>query len=256
MTKWDAGQYLRFIQERTQPAMDLAARIPLTGHIRILDAGCGPGNSTRVLAQRFSQADILGVDSSPEMISRAQKDHPDLHFALGDIGSEDGLCGGPFDVIFSNACLQWVPEHTQLLPRLLAQLSPGGVLAVQVPMNYEEPIHRILSSLVSDSAWRDKFTQLRRFYTLTPEDYYAVLTTGHARVELWQTTYFHVLPSHESILEWYRGTGMRPYLEQLSAADSERFSQQVLERVREAYPAQPDGKILFRFPRLFFLAKV
>lgn len=190
------------------------------------------------------------------MICRAQQDHPDLRFALGDIGSEDGLCGGPFDVIFSNACLQWVAEHTRLLPRLLAQLSPGGVLAVQVPMNYEEPIHRILSGLASDPAWQNKFAQPRRFYTLAPEGYYAVLTAGHAQAELWQTTYFHVMPSHESILDWYRGTGMRPYLEQLSAGDGERFSQQVLERVREAYPVQPDGKILFRFPRLFFLAKV
>lgn len=103
------------------------------------------------------------------MICRAQQDHPDLRFALGDIGSEDGLCGGPFDVIFSNACLQWVAEHTRLLPRLLAQLSPGGVLAVQVPMNYEEPIHRILSGLASDPAWQNKFAQPRRFYTLTPE---------------------------------------------------------------------------------------
>ncbi len=255
MKERDDGQYLRFKQERTQPAIDLAARIPLTGHLRILDAGCGPGNSTRVLAQQFPQADILGVDSSPEMICRAQQDHPDLRFALGDIGSEDGLCGGPFDVIFSNACLQWVAEHTRLLPRLLAQLSPVGVLAVQVPMNYEEPIHRILSGLASDPAWQNKFAQPRRFYTLAPEGYYAVLTAGHAQAELWQTTYFHVMPSHESILDWYRGTGMRPYLEQLSAGDGERFSQQVLERVREAYPVQPDGKILFRFPRLFFLAK-
>jgi len=147
----------------------------------------------------------------------------------GSIGSEDGLCGGPFDVIFSNACLQWVAEHTRLLPRLLAQLSPGGVLAVQVPMNYEEPIHRILSGLASDPAWQNKFAQPRRFYTLAPEGYYAVLTAGHAQAELWQTTYFHVMPSHESILDWYRGTGMRPYLEQLSAGDGERFSQQVLD---------------------------
>lgn len=256
MKEWDAGQYLRFKQERTQPAIDLAAQIPLTGNLRILDAGCGPGNSTRVLAQRFPQADILGVDSSPEMIRRARQDHPDLCFALGDISCESWPFGGPFDVIFSNACLQWVPEHTRLLPHLLAQLAPGGVLAVQVPMNYDEPIHRILGALAEDPAWRDKFSHRRRFYTLTPEGYYAVLTSSHAQSALWQTTYIHVMPSYESILEWYRGTGMRPYLEQLSAEDGERFAQQVLERVREAYPIQPDGKILFRFPRLFFLARV
>ncbi len=255
MAQWDAAQYLRFEAERTQPSIDLAARIPLERPAKVLDVGCGPGNSTAVLARRFPEAAILGVDNAPPMIEAAKKAYPHLSFALCDAaGAELEELGADFDVVFSNACIQWIPDHPALLARLLARLQPGGVLAVQTPMNYEEPIHRIIGEVCGRREWRDKIGTPRIFYNLTPGEYADHLARLAADYTLWQTTYYHRLESHEAILDWYRGTGLRPYLQALSEADRPAFEKAVYDEVAAAYPRQENGEILFRFPRLFFLA--
>lgn len=252
--EWNSADYLKFSSERTQPAIDLAARVPLRHPARVVDIGCGPGNSTAVLRRRFPEAAILGVDNSENMVEAAKKEHPDLAFALCDVTGELPFPPASFDLCFSNACLQWVPGHPGLLRRLMGLLRPGGVLAVQIPMNQEEPIHRIIGRLAAGEKWGPKFPQPRIFYSLTPEGYYDLLTQISSSFELWQTTYFHKMPSHAAILDWYRSTGLRPYLSALPEAERPEFERDVYEEVVRAYPARQNGDVIFRFPRFFFLA--
>jgi len=254
MVQWNAVQYLKFQNERTQPAWDLAQRIRETQPANVLDLGCGPGNSTRVLADVFPKAAILGLDSSPAMIKAAAANHPDLVFKQGDAARDLPSLGQTFDVVFSNACLQWVPNHAKLLPELLGLLRPGGLLAVQIPMNQDEPIHRIIAELVASPSWREAFPQPRVFYTLTPSEYFDLLAVHAADFSVWQTTYFHRLRSHQDILEWYRGTGLRPYLDALPPSRQPAFEDAVLRRIVAAYPPQQNGEVIFRFPRFFFIA--
>ena len=254
MTHWNAALYLKFETERTQPAEDLARRIPCEAPAKILDVGCGPGNSSRVLATRFPKASILGIDSSPAMIEAATAGHPDIAFRLCDAGRDLVRLDQDFDVVFSNACIQWIPDHPSLLRAMLGRLRPGGVLAVQTPMNHHEPIHRIIEELTTADPWRGEFPNPRVFYNLSPEAYFDVLSELAEEVTLWETSYHHILPSHDAIMEWYRGTGLRPYLQALSDEKRIVFEQAVRDRVVEAYPARKNGRVIFRFPRFFFLA--
>ncbi|OXN00877.1 methyltransferase domain-containing protein [Bifidobacterium vansinderenii] len=259
--QWDSEQYLRFRNERTQPSRDLAMQLPTDdGTVRrVLDIGCGPGNSTAVLRERYPQARILGVDSSPEMIDAARKAHPDIDFTLCDVSKPGDLAALPhdFDIVFSNACIQWVPDHPRLIPALLGLLRHGGMLAVQTPMNYEEPIHRIIADVVHSPKYADRLPQQREFFNLTPPEYWELLHGSELTetFRIWKITYMHNLPSHAAIMDWYRGTGLRPYLQAL-ADDGERaaFENEVFRRVRDAYPTQSDGSIIFPFPRFFFTA--
>ncbi|MBT1181917.1 methyltransferase domain-containing protein [Bifidobacterium sp. CP2] len=259
MVVWDSQQYLRFRKERTQPSRDLAMQLPPDdgSATHLIDIGCGPGNSTAVLRERYPNAEILGVDSSPEMVSAAREAHPDIDFALCDVSKPDELAAleQDFDVVFSNACIQWVPDHAHLISSLLGLLKLGGTLAVQTPMNYEEPIHRIIARIVHSPAYADKLPQAREFFNLTPPEYWELLHAHAAHFRMWTTTYMHTLPSHEAIMDWYRGTGLRPYLQALpDDAARAAFEDEVFNRVREAYPTQSDGSIIFPFPRFFFTA--
>ena len=254
MSHWNAAQYLKFQKERTQPAIDLANRIPLSSPESILDIGCGPGNSTQVLADRFPHGKILGIDNSQDMIAAARSQYPELEFALCDAGSSLSSLGKKFDLVFSNACIQWIPNHPALLSEMMKLLNPGGVMAVQTPMNYEEPIHRIIATLAESGQWKEKIGNPRIFYNLTPGGYFDLLSDISSDFTLWNTTYFHRMPSHESIMEWYKGTGLRPYLNALEGQDREDFERQVFHEVSKAYPKQKNGEIIFRFPRLIFMA--
>lgn len=256
MAAWDAEQYLKFKAERTQPARDLANRVELDGACRkALDIGCGPGNSTRVVQERFPQASILGIDQSPEMIIAAGEEHPSLSFAVFDITQELSPLGEGYDLVFSNACLQWAPGHETLLPRLLGLLRPGGVLAAQIPNNAEEPVHRIVEGVSAKAAWRSHFPEPRIFHQLKPEQYFDLLGAHAADFTMWETVYYHRLPSHQAILEWYRGTGLRPYLSCLPPEERGAFEREVLEGIERAYPVRRNGEVIFRFPRLFFTAR-
>lgn len=252
--QWDSSQYLKFKAERTQPSIDLARRIPLEQAERVLDIGCGPGNSSRVLAGRFPGAKVMGVDSSPEMIETARREHPDLSFQVLDAGTQLGTLEGGFDVVFSNACIQWIPGHPALLKNMMALLRPGGVLAVQTPMNYEEPIHRLIQQAVESPRWKAHFPHPRIFYNLTQSEYIDLLAELSPDFSVWQTTYLHILPSHRAILEWYRGTGLRPYLSVLDKSDADAFEREIFDGIVANYPQQKNGSVVFRFPRFFFTA--
>lgn len=254
MAAWDAAQYLKFAQERTQPAMDLLNRVPLEKVHRALDVGCGPGNSTAVLARRYPDAAIEGIDKDAAMIEEARRAHPDLHFALCDAAHELSVLPDDYDLVFSNACIQWIPDHPALLEELLGRLRPGGVLAVQVPINEREPIHQVIAHLVSSPVWASRLAGARLFHTLTPGAYYDCLTAQGALCDLWETTYYHRLASHDDLLEWYRGTGLRPYLDRLNRGEQQQFEREIMTALKKVYSLQPDGTLLFRFPRLFFLA--
>ncbi|MFZ5974749.1 MAG: methyltransferase domain-containing protein [Bacillota bacterium] len=254
MQDWDARLYLKYADERTRPAVDLAARITVERPQRIADIGCGPGNSTVILAQKFPKAYVLGIDNSPKMIRTAQSDYPELDFVVCDAAVDLPSLGGGFDVVFSNACLQWVPDHEKVLGQMMEMLSPGGFLAVQMPYNQDEPVKKIINEIAASPAWEEYFDNLHPFYTRTAKEYYDILRPYASTVTLWETVYYHVLNSHEDILEWYRGTGLRPYLNRLPDDKKAVFENDILWRVKQSYPEQADGRVLFRFPRLFFTA--
>lgn len=254
MPTWDADLYLRFANERTQPAIDLLARIGLAEPRRVIDLGCGPGNSTALLRGRWPAAEITGLDSSPQMIAAAAKDHPDGHWVLGDIAT--WTADPPYDLVFSNATLQWLPDHGTLYPRLLAQVAPGGAFAAQIPVFYAMPVQRALLDVAADPAWRDRLEPATRALVAeTPGFYYDALRPVAGRLDLWETEYNHVLASADAIVEWISGTRLRPYLEAL-ADDAERgdFLARLRAGVAALYPPQRDGRVLFPFRRLFVVA--
>ena len=254
MSDWNSDLYLKFKAQRTQPAIDLAAR--LEGEPReIIDLGCGPGNSTRVLKNRFPNAHIVGADSSENMLEKARSENPDLEFALLDIAGDLGAYRGKYDVVFSNACFQWLPNHRELFPRVFELLKSGGVLAAQIPMNYDEPIHKIIQRISESPKWSAKFPEKRIFGTLTIPEYHDILSGLTDDFGLWQTIYCHRMPSIESIIEWYRSTGLRTYLAALSEEEGAEFVAEISAQLEKEYPMQANGEIIFRFPRFFFIAK-
>ena len=256
MADWNSAQYLKFGCERTRPAIDLATRIADSNPANVIDIGCGPGNSTAILAKTFPNAKILGVDSSENMIAAAQKEYPEMQWRVCDASKELGAMAGEFDLVFSNACIQWIPDHTTLIKNMLGLLKKGGALAVQIPMNFEEPIHQIIGEVSTSDKWKNSFHKERVFYTLTPSEYFDLLSEHSAAFSMWSTTYYHVMKSHDDILEWYRSTGMRPYLNVLNEQEKAEFEHDVMEQVKQRYPAQKNGDIIFRFPRFFFTASV
>ncbi len=251
---WSPAQYGAFEDERTRPSRDLVAAIPDTAASRVCDLGCGPGNSTEVLAARFGNAAIEGVDSSPDMVAAARARMPGVRFTVADIQAWDDP--GPFGVLLANAVLQWLPDHAALLPRLAARLAPGGSLAVQMPDNLDEPAHRLMREVAADGSWAGKLAGAAEMRTGmgTPEWYYRVLRTGCSRVDVWRTTYHHVLPGGAgAVVEWFKGSGLRPFLAPLDEAERAGFLARYRAGVADAYPALPDGAVLLPFPRLFLV---
>jgi trans-aconitate 2-methyltransferase len=242
MPDWNPALYRRFEDERTRPARDLLARVPLESARLVYDLGCGPGNSTELLVERFDSARVVGLDNSPAMIESAKRRLPGTDFELADV-SQWQPSQAP-DVIYSNATLQWVPGHASLVPRLFSLLAPGGVLAVQMPDNLQEPSHRAMG----DSA--------KRAELLGVDGYYDLLAREAASVDVWRTAYQHPMDSPAAIVDWLRSTGLRPFLDAL-ADDAQRtaYLADYERRIDSAYPARADGKRLLAFPRLFFVAQ-
>jgi len=251
MPTWDDEQYLKFADERTRPARELLARVPRQAAQRIVDLGCGPGNSTALLHERWPTARVTGVDNSAQMLQRARADLPQLEWQQADVGRF--VADAPLDLLFGNAVLQWLPDHRELVPRLFAQLRPGGVLAVQMPHNFAEPSHRWMREL--PGPWRARTAGVRAHSPV--EDaacYYDLLAPQARHVDLWLTRYEHVMESAESIVEWVKGTGLRPFLDVLEADERSAFLSAYTSALDAAYPARGDGKRLFSFPRLFIVA--
>jgi trans-aconitate 2-methyltransferase len=255
MPTWNADQYLKFPEERTQPSRDLAARIQLAAPHRIIDLGCGPGNSTQILVQRWPEAQVEGIDSSAAMIVAARRDFPGQAWSVGDIAAWPKAEGEKYDLVFANAALQWVGDHASLYPALFARVAADGALAVQVPANLDAPAQVAMRDLAASDMWREHFQGVRPWHVHDAGFYYDRLAGSAARVDLWYTDYIHVLDGAAAIVEWYKGTGLRPFLDALlSEADRDRFLQDYLERIASHYPPQADGKVLFPFRRLFLVA--
>ncbi len=254
MPSWDSTEYLRFSSERTQPAIDLAARIGLAAPRRIVDLGCGPGNSTTVLARRWPAAALVGLDSSPAMIAAAQKAYPQQTWLPADIAT--WTAPAPFDLVFSNAALQWVPEHARLIPRLFAQVATGGAFAFQVPANFDAPPHRLMREIGGAAEWRCYFDQPpREWHAHAPEYYYDLLAPFATRLDLWTTDYVHIFDSVDGIVAWYRGTGLRPWLDALPDEPARlRFLADYRAALTPHFLPRLDGKVLFPFKRLFVVA--
>jgi trans-aconitate 2-methyltransferase len=252
---WSAKQYTAFEDERTRPVRDLLSAVSALEARSVVDLGCGPGNSTEVLAARFPSAAVQGIDSSPDMIAAARKRLPQAQFAI--IGVEEWRDPGPFDVILANALLQWVPGHATLLPALIARLAPGGALAIQMPDNLDVPAHQLMRETAADGPWAQTLAAASASRTPigSATDYYQMLRPLCGKVDIWRTTYHHPLPGGApAIVEWFKGSGLRPFLDPLDPASRAAYLDRYTAAVARAYPAQPDGSVLLPFPRLFMVA--
>ncbi|MFH6784119.1 MULTISPECIES: trans-aconitate 2-methyltransferase [Methylobacterium] len=255
MMDWDAGQYLKFADERTRPSADLLSRVPLTAPARAVDLGCGPGNSTALLAARFPDAAITGLDSSPAMLEEARRTLPGVTFAEADIAAWTPDAAP--DLIFANAVLHWLPDHETLLPRLAGFLAPGGCLAVQMPDNLDEPSHRLMREVAEEAPFREALAGAAGARTTLGgvRDYDTWLSRAGCTVDLWRTTYTHPLQGHRGIVEWVRATGLRPFLAPLDGQGQAAYLARYEAALRHAYPMQEDGRVLLPFPRLFIVAR-
>lgn len=250
---WSAKQYALFEQQRTRPVRDLVAAIPLASARVVVDLGCGPGNSTEVLAERFPDATVTGLDSSDDMLRDARQRLPELAFELADIGSWNPA--QTYDVILANASLQWVPDHGTLYPRLVSLLNPAGVLAVQTPDNLEEPAHRLARDIAASAEWAGRIGNVKHPDRHPAAFYFEWLRPHCAEVDVWRTTYHHPLAGgHAAVVEWFKGSALRPYLQKLDESAQQDFLDAYLQAISQAYPALDDGTVLLPFPRLFIVA--
>ncbi|WP_338879677.1 trans-aconitate 2-methyltransferase [Achromobacter veterisilvae] len=252
MTSWSAKQYSAFENERTRPVRDLVAALPNQEVKRAVDLGCGPGNSTEVLAARYPDAELTGLDNSDDMIQAARKRLPALRFELADIAAWNPPQS--YDVILANASLQWVPDHDTLYPRLVGKLAPGGSLAVQTPDNLEEPAHRLARQVAGEAPWAASIGGFTHPPRHSAAWYYELLKPHCGRLDVWRTTYHHPLAGAGAVVEWFKGTALRPYLDRLDAEGQAGFLARYQSLIEEAYPALADGTVLLPFPRLFIVA--
>ncbi|MEN6543558.1 trans-aconitate 2-methyltransferase [Parvibaculum sp.] len=254
MAVWSAGQYVKFEDERTRPARDLLDHVPLAGARHVVDIGCGPGNSTELLVERFPDAKVVGLDSSPEMLAAARKRLPDVDFIEADIAA--WRPSAPVDLLYANAVFQWVPGHEAVLARLLDGLPSGSVLALQMPDNLGEPTHLLMAEVAQSGPWADAYEghDIARAILPVPARYYDLLEPFASRIDIWHTIYNHPLTDAVAIVEWVKGTGLRPWLDPLNEMQRRDYLAEYTRRIARAYPPLRDGKVLLRFPRLFIVA--
>ncbi len=261
-TRWDPTQYMRFGDERTRPAVELLARIRHPNPRVVVDLGCGAGNITRLLAERWPAAEIVGVDHSPQMLAAAAAEPSPIRWVEAD--ANDWRPEAPVDVLFSNATLQWLTGHDVLVPRLMGFVAPGGWLAIQMPLNWAAPSHRLMRETLADGGpgggplgAPELRASLDVPWVAEPERYFDILApvATDIDIDIWETTYLHVLEGEDPVVEWVKGTGLRPVLSGLRDDERATFLGAYARRLREAYPRRGDGFTVFPFRRLFIVAR-
>ena len=251
---WNPSVYMSFGDERTRPAVELLARIACENPARVVDLGCGPGNSTAVLAARWPKADLEGVDSSADMLVEARNSPVRAEWIEADVASWSPA--SRYDVIFSNATLQWLDHHEKLIPRLLGFLVKGGTFAFQVPHNMDAPSHCLMREAAAAGPWGPKLAHVREVAVLTSESYFDILSACCAGVDIWETEYLHILDGEDAVYRWVSGTGLRPFVQALAGDQREAFIADYKKRLAVAYPRRADGTTLFPFRRLFAVARL
>jgi trans-aconitate 2-methyltransferase len=250
---WNPQTYLAFADERTRPAAELLARVPDESPARVIDLGCGPGNSTALLRARWPHATIEGLDSSPDMLAQAKASGVAAIWTQADVASWQA--DAPFDVLYSNATYQWLGDHPVLLPRLIGFVKPGGSFAFQVPHNMDAPSHVLMRETAAMGPWTKKLGRVREVAVLMPADYYAILKPYAAAIDIWETEYLHVLNGDDAVYHWVSGTGLRPFVQALEGTERDAFVATYKKKLLTAYPPRADGTTLFPFKRLFAVAR-
>ena len=250
---WDPSQYLLFADQRRRPGVELLARIGAANPALIYDLGCGAGNLTRLLAERWPQAKLIGLDSSAAMLEKARAEAPAITWQLADLAA--WRPGEPADVLYSNAALQWIDGHRTLFPALVDALAPGGTLAVQMPRNHDAPSHTGMAEAARSGPWRAKLEPLLREHpTLPPQDYFDILTGAGIKADIWEVDYLQQLAGENAVVEWTKGTALKPLLDALDEPWRGQFLADYTARMAKAYPRRADGVTLFTFRRLFIVA--
>jgi trans-aconitate 2-methyltransferase len=254
MSDWDHKLYLKFSDQRARPASDLIAQIQLENPRRIVDLGCGTGNSTAQLHRRWPQAKLTGLDSSPAMLAQARKDHPEWQWMESAI--ENWKTQESYDLVFSNAALHWVPDHPALFPRLFSAVAPRGAFAVQMPNNFLAPAHLGMKKVAADPAWAGALAHAsEKIFNQPVGFYYHALRKLASNLDIWETEYLQIMDGPKAVLDWMRSTAMRAYLEGLASADQRRrFEELCLAEFEKSYPADDQGKVLFPYRRMFIVA--
>ena len=249
---WNPETYLTFVDQRTRPAADLLARVRADHPARVIDLGCGPGNSTALLRARWPDARLEGLDSSADMLEEARASGVPAIWLQADVAAWTPQT--LYDVIFSNATLQWLPNQAVLLPRLLAFVKPGGVFAFQVPVNFDAPSHALMRETAQDPRWKTKLAEVRQIERGSAAAYYDILKPAASALDIWQTEYLQVLEGEDAVYRWVSGTGLRPFLQALEDETREAFIAAYKAKLNRAYPRRADGTTLFPFQRLFVVA--
>jgi trans-aconitate 2-methyltransferase len=252
---WNPALYIKFVAERTRAARDLLASVPLTAAQRVVDLGCGPGNSAELLLVRFPQARVIGLDTSEAMLAHARERVPGARFVRQDIATWSPEA--PYDLVFANATLQFLPDHRTLLPRLFAYVADGGYLAVQIPVTLHEASHAAMRLVAAEGPWARRLAPIVHAQPVIAafEDYYEWLAAAGAKVEVWTTTYVHALDGVAGVVDWFAGSGLRPFLDPLDEDEREAFLARYREAIEESYAPRADGKVLLPYPRLFIVAR-
>jgi trans-aconitate 2-methyltransferase len=256
MHSWDPDRYLTYADERGRPFVELVTRVGADSPTSVVDLGCGPGNLTALLVERWPDADVVGLDSSAEMIAKARETTPAVAFDVADLRDWVTSEAEPVDVLVSNATLQWVPGHLDLLPALVGRVAPGGWLAFQVPGNFGEPSHTIRTELAGEAAYRDHTAGVAVPSSHDPVVYLRALHDLGCEVDAWETTYLHVLRGADPVFTWVSGTGARPTLQALPDDLRPAFEEEFRRRLWAAYPPGADGEVVLPFRRIFVVARV
>jgi trans-aconitate 2-methyltransferase len=260
-TSWNPSQYLKFSDHRLRPALELLDRVSGASPAIIYDLGCGPGEVTRLIADQWPSATVYGLDNSPEMLQKAASTPSRVQWIEADITTWTPR-EAP-DLIYSNATFNWVPDHDEIFPRLTRFLKPGGYLAVQMPLSWGAPSHRLMRETLANGGPNGRALgteELRqammRKWVEDADVYYDLMAPHTTSLDIWETEYLQVLEGDDPVLEWVKGTGLRPILNGLESGEREFFLAKYRERLREVYPMRPDGHTLYPFRRIFIVATV